>query len=136
MPPWPSDVGNCVVCHAWSSEVGLDSLVTVEPIRLEDVPSQAQMKPLRSEDNGSPPNITGREQLPEGVAALFESECGPCHFAGGEVADVLDFSNVETIQRRATNVLERVEAGEMPPDGGLSDDQRAVLRTWAADLGH
>ena len=39
MPPWPSDVGNCVVCHAWSSEVPLSSLYSIEPIRLEDVPS-------------------------------------------------------------------------------------------------
>lgn len=28
MPPWPSDVGNCVVCHAWTRDVPLDSLYT------------------------------------------------------------------------------------------------------------
>lgn len=28
MPPWPSDVGNCVVCHAWTRDVPMDSLYT------------------------------------------------------------------------------------------------------------
>ena len=28
MPPWPSDVGNCVVCHAWTRDVPVDSLYT------------------------------------------------------------------------------------------------------------
>jgi len=46
MPPWPSDVGNCVVCHAWSSDVPLDSLYSIEAIRLTDVPSQALAKPI------------------------------------------------------------------------------------------
>lgn len=46
MPPWPSDVGNCVVCHAWSSEVPLDSLYSIETIRLGDIPSQALPKPI------------------------------------------------------------------------------------------
>jgi hypothetical protein len=133
MPPWPSDVGNCVVCHAWSSEVGLESLYAVEAIRLEDVPSQAQMKPITfAAETSSKVSIAGRKRLPGDVAVLIETECGPCHFAGGEVADVLDFSNVETIERRVTNIVERVEAGEMPPDGGLDETQRALLRAWAA----
>lgn len=134
MPPWPSDVGNCVVCHAWSSDVGLESLHSVEPISLADAPSQAQMKPVTA--TAGPPNasISGRERLPEDVAEMIERECGPCHFAGGEVVDMLDLSNAETIERRAKTIVERVEAGEMPPDGGLGEEQRAALRAWG--LGH
>ena len=30
MPPWPSDVGNCVVCHAWTRDVPMDSLYTAK----------------------------------------------------------------------------------------------------------
>jgi hypothetical protein len=137
MPPWPSDVGNCIVCHAWTSEVGLDSLYVVEPISLADVPSQAQLKPIISTvPDLRKPGIVGRERLPGEVAALIEGECGPCHFAGGEVVDMLDLSDAATIERRAPNIVERVEAGEMPPDGGLAEGERAVLRTWAADLAH
>lgn len=136
MPPWPSDVGNCVVCHAWSSDVGLESLYAVETITLADVPSKAQMKPVRAAaTEGRRPSIVGRERLPAEIAELFEEQCGPCHFAGGEVVDMLDFSDAGTIEKRAVNILERVEAGEMPPDGGLAEEQRAVLRAWAAELG-
>lgn len=45
MPPWPSDVANCVVCHSYTSEVSLQSLYAVEPIRLADVPTAAVPKP-------------------------------------------------------------------------------------------
>jgi hypothetical protein len=135
MPPWPSDAGNCVVCHAWSSDVGLESLYAVELISLADVPSQAQPRPVTitaesTEAERRRPSIAGRERLPEAVAALLERECGPCHFAGGEVVDVLDLSDAATIERRASSIAVRVEAGEMPPDGGLDDQQRAVLRAW------
>jgi hypothetical protein len=131
MPPWPSDVGNCVVCHAWSSDVGLDSLYVVEPILLADVPSQAQLKPITAGGELPRSSIAGRERLPMEVAELIESECGPCHFAGGEVVDVLDLSDVAMIERRVAHIMERVDAGEMPPDGGLTEDQRSLLRSWA-----
>lgn len=38
MPPWPSDVGNCVVCHSYDADVPMTSLHAVEPIRLDHVP--------------------------------------------------------------------------------------------------
>lgn len=46
MPPWPSDVANCVVCHSYTSEVSLQSLHVLEPIRLADVPTTAVPKPI------------------------------------------------------------------------------------------
>jgi len=46
MPPWPSDVGNCVVCHAYTSEVSLQSLHVREPLLLSDVPTAAVAKPI------------------------------------------------------------------------------------------
>jgi mono/diheme cytochrome c family protein len=138
MPPWPSDVGNCVVCHAWTSDVGLGSLYAVEPISLADVPSQAQQKPIISVMSAGPdrrkPSIVERERVPAEVAELIEAECGPCHFAGGEVVDMLDLSSAATIERRAANIVERVEAGEMPPGGGLAEDQRSLLRSWAQSI--
>lgn len=38
MPPWPSDVGNCVVCHSYDADVPMTSLYSIEPITLDDVP--------------------------------------------------------------------------------------------------
>ncbi|MCR9166219.1 MAG: hypothetical protein ACE37F_31970 [Nannocystaceae bacterium] len=38
MPPWPSDVGNCVVCHSYDADVPMTSLHAVEPITLGDIP--------------------------------------------------------------------------------------------------
>ncbi len=38
MPPWPSDVGNCVVCHAYDADVPMTSLHAIEPITLDDIP--------------------------------------------------------------------------------------------------
>lgn len=49
MPPWPSDIGNCVVCHAYRSDVPLTSLYAVEPITLEGIPSAAVPKPVGEE---------------------------------------------------------------------------------------
>ncbi len=38
MPPWPSDVGNCVVCHSYDADVPMTSLHAIEPITLDDIP--------------------------------------------------------------------------------------------------
>jgi hypothetical protein len=38
MPPWPSDVGNCVVCHSYDADVPMTSLHAIEPITLDEVP--------------------------------------------------------------------------------------------------
>ncbi len=38
MPPWPSDVGNCVVCHSYDADVPLTSLYSLEPITLDAIP--------------------------------------------------------------------------------------------------
>jgi len=38
MPPWPSDVGNCVVCHSYGADVPMTSLYALEPITLQMIP--------------------------------------------------------------------------------------------------
>jgi tetratricopeptide (TPR) repeat protein len=141
MPPWPSDVSNCVVCHAWSSEVGLASLYSVEDIHLEDVPSKAQLKPIvgllnmpGADGPGETVEIADRERLPAELAELIEGQCAPCHFEGGQVVDMLDLSRAAEIEAHAEVIAERVEAGEMPPEGGLDEGQRAIVRDWAAGL--
>ena len=54
MPPWPSDVGNCVVCHAYQADIPLDSLHTISPFALDDVPTQADPKPVPTAGAGTP----------------------------------------------------------------------------------
>ncbi|KIG17917.1 hypothetical protein DB30_02345 [Enhygromyxa salina] len=137
MPPWPSDVSNCVVCHAWSSDVGLESLYAVEEIRLSDVPSQAQYQPVASLPGppvGKPSVIAGRERLPGDVASLIEGNCAPCHFTRADVTQLLDLSDAKEIERNAARIDARVGAGEMPPKRGLEPDERAVIRAWAVGL--
>lgn len=46
MPPWPSDAGNCVVCHAWTADVPMDSLYALEPIGIEDIPRRRPADPI------------------------------------------------------------------------------------------
>lgn len=140
MPPWPSDVGNCVVCHAWTSDVPLDSLYSIEAIRLEDVPSKAQDKPIRrgpdadADADADEWRIAGRERLPEAVAAVIEGECGPCHVDAGEAAALLDLSRAEAVIGGAALIGERVAAGEMPPDEPLTEAERAVVQAWVRGL--
>jgi hypothetical protein len=139
MPPWPSDVGNCVVCHAWNAEVPLDSLWVIEPIRPEDVPSKAEYKPVGAwligaavtVDQG-PKKIEGRERLPEPVASLIERRCSACHFSEG--GGLLDLSRADAVIGAAQWIDDRVGAGEMPPKVGLSAEDRALIHEWAAGL--
>jgi hypothetical protein len=46
MPPWPSDAGNCVVCHAWTADVPMASLHVVAPIDAEDIPRARAPVPI------------------------------------------------------------------------------------------
>jgi tetratricopeptide (TPR) repeat protein len=140
MPPWPSDVGNCVVCHAWNAEVPLDSLWSLAPIRAEDVPSQAHTKPIGAwlEPDTQPsklPTIVERERLPAGIATLIERECSPCHFPGGEAFGQLDLSRADSIRAGAYWIRDRVSGGDMPPGGGLSGGDRAYVQGWVDALG-
>lgn len=135
MPPWPSDVSNCVVCHAWSAEVGLESLYSIEPIRASDVPTQAQMRPIVSMINmDGEARITERERLPGDVAELLEARCAPCHFGGGEAVELLDLSTADGVEARAHEIGARIEAGDMPPDGGLDATQRELIDVWVTGL--
>ena len=46
MPPWPSDAGNCVVCHSWTADVPMDSLYAIEPIGVDDIPRRRPPDPI------------------------------------------------------------------------------------------
>jgi len=107
MPPWPSDVGNCVVCHAYTSDVPLTSLHSVEPLRLSDIPTRARSKPVAS------------GPVPSELRALVEQHCTRCHRRGAAAEAAGDFTSDEAVLARARAIRRRVEDGEMPPDRPL-----------------
>lgn len=46
MPPWPSDKGNCIVCHSYNADLPMGSLYSKDPIDISTIPSQAEDKPV------------------------------------------------------------------------------------------
>ncbi len=119
MPPWPSDVGNCVVCHAYTADVPLTSLRSRDPIVLDDIPTSAVPKP-----------VAPLGPVPADVREIVDRRCTPCHFRGGEAQPLADFGTDEGLLARARAVVRRVEAEEMPPDAPLPEDERRVLAAW------
>lgn len=119
MPPWPSDVANCVVCHSWTSDVSLATLHTVEPMTLEQIPSRALPKPIDT--------VT---VVPASVRSVVERRCRPCHFEGGESRHLADFSSDEGILSHARAAVRRVSEGSMPPERPLCEDEQTLLRQW------
>jgi tetratricopeptide (TPR) repeat protein len=121
MPPWPSDVGNCVVCHAYTADVPLTTLHTRESITLDAIPTDAVPKP-----------VAPMGPVPAEVRELVERRCAPCHFRGGEAQPLADFATDEGLLARARAVVRRVEAEEMPPNAALPPEERRILATWLA----
>ncbi len=133
MPPWPSDVGNCVVCHAWSAEVPLDSLYMLEPLSPSELPSRAHTKPVLEADPRVGQIVDG-EGLPRPVAALLETRCAPCHFSKSEALGLPSLASGAEVEAASAWILEQVESGAMPPGGGLSPEARALIRDWAGSV--
>ncbi len=46
MPPWPSDGGNCIVCHAFGSDIAMTTLYAEPPILLEQIPRREAEPPV------------------------------------------------------------------------------------------
>ena len=125
MPPWPSDVGNCVVCHAYTADVPLTTLHSRQPIRLSDIPTSAVTKPVHA--LGS---------VPKSVREVVDRRCGTCHSPGGEASSYVDFSTDAAVAAHAAAIARRVEASEMPPDQDLDPADRKVLLEWAGSDSH
>jgi hypothetical protein len=123
MPPWPSDVGNCVVCHSWTSDVALDTLKSVDRIVLDDIPTKAVPKPVKL-----------ASAVPERVRSIVEHRCVPCHRRGGQAQRYADFSADEGVLARANAIVRRADRGDMPPTGPLPEAEQEALRAWLQSL--
>lgn len=119
MPPWPSDEGNCVVCHAYTSDVPLTTLHSESPITLDDIPTAAEPKPIRD-----------AASVPDDVTSLLQRRCAPCHLDGGKARHLADFSSRRTIAVAAERIGSMVESGKMPPDAPLPEHEQAIISAW------
>jgi hypothetical protein len=52
------------------------------------------------------------------VAPLFKIRCAPCHFSGGVVASMYDFSTYTNIVDAQTSIIGQLSACNMPPTRG------------------
>lgn len=120
MPPWPSDLGNCVVCHAYTSEVPLTTLYSREPLTLDDMP-RVESKPIPS---------TAR--VPDEVRAILGEHCSRCHGDDGAAESFANFDSDAAALLHSAAIGRRVAAGEMPPDQPLPPGIGEVLTRWAA----
>ncbi len=119
MPPWPSDVGNCVVCHAYTSDVPLNTLYTLEPVTLDDMLGPTVVKPT--------PRV---QTVPPPVRAVIERHCEPCHARGGEAEPFASFASDAALLLHSDAIVRRVTAGEMPPDQPLPAEAARILLDW------
>ena len=52
---------------------------------------------------------------------LFDHRCAPCH-AG--------YSSYEIVEQDQNRIASKIEAGAMPPDGGLPPEDRRRVLAW------
>ncbi|TPV96728.1 MAG: hypothetical protein B7733_03230 [Myxococcales bacterium FL481] len=131
MPPWPSDVGNCVVCHSYTGDLPVATLVVDTPIDLTAIPTTAAAKPL---DVAVARPVDGYPADQRELADVVERRCGPCHFTGGRASGAVDLLVYDEARTHADWVLDAVESGDMPPERPLSPQEVQIFRRWATSL--
>ncbi len=116
MPPWPSDVGNCVVCHSYTSDVPLTTLYSLEPMTLDAMPRGTVSKPVAD------------AEVPDTVRAIVAAACLSCHVDGpGTIA--LDDDDALLAHRGA--IGQAVASRQMPPRTALAAAEIDALVAWA-----
>lgn len=126
MPPWPSDGGNCIVCHAWTGDVPLSSFHahgTIDFAAAVDGRSwSARPAPMLTR------NPRPEMKLAPELRASLDRHCAPCHLRGGEAVATLDLANPMIVRQHANVLLESMQAGRMPPRSGeWADHDRVSL---------
>ncbi|MEE9381853.1 MAG: hypothetical protein V3V08_00365 [Nannocystaceae bacterium] len=138
MPPWPSDVGNCVVCHSYTGEIPEHSLRVHSPLHLDRLPTAAVPKPADTARLVAAKIVTIATDYPATAApllALIRLRCASCHFPGGRAAGTIDLSRYKSVMHQADAISETVADGTMPPTTPLSTDERRTLSEWLTHLG-
>ncbi len=126
MPPWPSDVGNCVVCHAYTGDVPLTTLYSLEPITLDDMPAGTANKPVGG--HAGVPVSSENAVVPAEVRAVVDRVCLACHVGG---AGPIGLAGGAALARHRAAIGRVIAAGTMPPKTPLPEGEREILLRWA-----
>jgi hypothetical protein len=93
----------------------------------------------------TPPKATGTVSFVKDVAPILTQRCGGCHIA--KASGKLSMKDYETLMKGhpvngiivapgnppGSVLLEMIEAGQMPPDGGVPPQELRILTTWVAE---
>ncbi|MEM9462816.1 MAG: hypothetical protein AAGF11_52230 [Myxococcota bacterium] len=126
MPPWPSDVGNCIVCHAYTGQLPTQTLWVAPGLHLDlaATPTEAKPRPVRAPSRDPQP---ARDDPGTATADPLRRICGACHAPGGEAHHILDLSDPTAVSEARAAILDAIESGAMPPDRPLSASERQAL---------
>ena len=81
-------------------------------------------------------NLPDTVTYAEHIRPLLETTCTGCHASAREGADRngaptgVDFDTYANIALWAERANARIQAGSMPPSGGLDSDDRALFQKW------
>ncbi len=91
--------------------------------------------PVRSPD-GSDGGQSGSTTYTLGIKEIFDQHCIRCHShvntgaqRNGAPPEV-NFDTYESAIKSAQRANARIQAGTMPPDGGIPEEQRALFQKW------
>lgn len=107
-------------------------------------PSTVPIPPTPS-PTPTPPKATGTVSFVNDVAPILTQRCGGCHIA--KASGKLSMKDYETLMKghpvngiivapgnpAGSVLLEMIEAGQMPPNGGVPPQELQVLTTWVAE---
>jgi hypothetical protein len=60
---------------------------------------------------------------------MLEATCTRCHDEGG-TAPTFDLRDFDIVQARASNIMTRLDAQQMPPDEALDNGDYEIFRRW------
>lgn len=61
-----------------------------------------------------------------GISAIFSKHCASCH--PGSLAT--DYSTYAGVKSNIDDEMQRIRSGNMPPDGGMTDQEKQQLEDW------
>ncbi len=127
MPPWPSDLGNCIVCHAYTGQLPEQTLWIAPGLEfdLSATPTNAEPRPVGT--------LVARDLSPPSDDPL-ENACAACHAPGGRARHLLDVTDPASVWRHRTDIIEAVDSGRMPPDDVLDAGAKRALREYVDGL--
>ncbi len=134
MPPWPSEAGNCVICHAKKAEVSIHTLYTKESF----VTAPPKEFPKHPKSNFDAKKCTSKEPsqapIPEGLNDFLHNHCSPCHFPGGRMHDLIPLDDSALVRGCSEEILETVDEDVMPPQVPLIGSEKQRLMSWIQEL--